>query len=300
MELISKRINIKVPLPEHSEIFAKKGDLTDDLMLYEADNLNVLEKVKLDKRKKIHFHVKDGQYIKKGDVIFSEGLLGHKVMISDFNGIIELNEEECKILGQKIHVDRKVNFEDGKVWKVVPNHYIVLKVQTYRFPLAYYINDKTKISQFFFVKRREDITEFNLKKNLLENSFFINDNIYIDDLAKLIALGAKRIIVNGIFINNLKSFNKEIGKLDSFAVLYGFGEFVTSKYKFSDNNYDIIWGKNKLYFTTKPDVQDVVSYEHPYWGITGGVEGEDELTVELNTKGEKMKFYKKNLFYPRK
>jgi len=286
-------IKLKIPIPENANVYAENGDKAVDLLLYEVDQLEVLEEVKLESNA-IHFHVKDGQFINKGDVIFSEGLLGHKIMVSDFNGIVEIKDNKCRILGQKKHIERRIHL-NGIVGRIVPNRFIEIDCVVRSIKASYYKNIQTKLTDIIYLENKADINEKVVNFSSLQTTVFINDNLYIEELAKLIALGVKRIVVNGVFVNNLLSLKSEIDKLDGFCIVAGFGEFISKKLTLEDSSMNILWGKRGLQISSPVSIVPHRVFEHPYWGITGEYFKKNELVGELDYNHEVFEFYLKNI-----
>lgn len=288
------RLKIKIPVPENANINLNINDKTDDVLLYEIDQLEILEEVKLDPSRKINFNVKDGQYVSKGDIIFTEGLLGHKAMISDFSGIIEIKPDVCRILGQKKHIEKKINI-DGVVKRVVPGKYTIVSAKLYKSKPVVYLNSKNKLSKKIYINSKKEINEEHFKLANFDCTYFINDNLYVDDLAKVIAFGAKRVIVNSIYVDNLRNLSKELNKLDGFAVISGFGELPARKIALKDEQKDIFWGKDKLFFSEKLELVPSRIYEHPFWGLTGKLKKKSDLVSTLDYNGESIEVYLKNV-----
>jgi hypothetical protein len=294
MSTIKKvKLKLKIPIPAQANVFAETGDIARDLLLYEVDQLEVLEEIRLTS-KSPKFSAKDGQFVNKGDVIFSEGLLGHKVMISDFNGILEIKDGKCRILGQKVHLERRISI-DGKITRVVPNRYIEIMSKLIRINTCFYSNTKVQLTNVIYLESKQEINEQGLKFADFNTTVFVNDNIYVDDIAKLIALGVRRLVVNGVFINDIQGFKKEVDKLDGFSIIAGFGEFIAQKIKVSDTSRNILWGKHTIYFGSPIEVIATRTFEHPYWGITGEFFKKNELIGELDYNHEVFEFYLKNL-----
>lgn len=294
MSLKRKTFKIRIPIPENSNINNSIGDSTKDTMLYEIDQLEILEEVKLNDGKKVNFNVKDGQFVNKGDIIFTEGLLGHRAMISDFSGIVEIRKDTCKILGQKKHIEKKINLE-GKIKRIVPGKYIVVECNVIPVKPVVYLSTKNKLTPKIYIHSKKEINEDNFKLTNFDYTYFINDNLYVDDLAKVIAFGAKRVIVNSIYVDNLRNISKEINKLDGFAVISGFGELPARKFAMNNSNMDIFWGKSKVYFSEELELVPSRIFEHPFWGLTGKLKKKSDLISTLDYNGESIEVYLKNV-----
>jgi hypothetical protein len=194
------KLKLKIPIPENANVFAENGDRADNLLLYEVEQLEILEEVKVE-TKDVHLIVKDGQFVKKGDVIFTEGFLGHKAMVSDFNGIVEIKPDRCRILGQKRHFERKINF-NGEVVRIVPNKFIELSCDAEAVKPALYISYQNRLTDLVYYDSKESISQDHFKFGGGDVTYYVNDNLYIEELAKIIAFGAKRVIVNSIFVSD--------------------------------------------------------------------------------------------------
>lgn len=291
----STKLKIRIPLPESANFTGQIGDKTLNYSLYEIEEAEILENIKIDPRKKVNFNVKNGQYISRGDIIYTEGFLGHKAMISDYNGIIEINGDQCRILGQKNTIKRKINI-DGRVVRYVPGRFIIIESQLVSVRPAIYFNRSKLLSEKIYLQSKKDLIQENFKFPSLNYTYFVNDNIFVDDLAKMIAFGAKRIIVNGIFVNNLHAFARELNKLDGFAVISGFGEMVSRRFIFkNDENHDLFWGKKSLFISDDIELSPHRIFEHPFWGITGKLEEKNHIVAELDKNGDKIEVYKKNI-----
>jgi hypothetical protein len=291
--LKTKTLKLKINLPHDASIYAEKGDKANDLLLYEMDQLEVLEEVIID-HDKANFKVKDGQYVNKGDIIFTEGLLGHKAMVCDVAGIIEIQGNKCRILGQKRHFERRINL-NAEVSRLVPKNFIELSCNTTKAQGCFYVNFKTKITTYLYINDKKNINPGSIDISDPDLTLFINDNLYIDDLAKIVAFGFKRIIVNGLYINDLESLKHEIAKLDSFCILSGFGEIIAKRFEIKNPLQDLIWGKKALYFSDSLSFEEPRIFEHPFWGMSGKIQKKNNVTVELNYNGEVFESYLKNL-----
>lgn len=291
----STKLKIRINLPEYAEFNGKVGDSTKDYILYEIEKAEILEDIILNKNKKIKFKVKNGQYVNRGDIIFTEGILEHKVMISDFNGIIEIDGDHCRILGQKNRVKRKINI-DGRVLQYVPGKFIIIESRLTSIRPAIYFNRRKILSEKICLESKKDIIQENFKFPALDYTYFLNDNIYVEDLAKMIAFGARRIVVNGIFVNDFRTFVRELNKLDGFALLSGFGEMVARRFIITGkHNYDLFWGKSAIFLADKLKLLPHRVFEHPFWGITGKLTEKDHALAILDKNGERIEIYKKNV-----
>jgi hypothetical protein len=291
------KLKIKVPVPNGANITVGKGDKLENIVLYDIDQLEVLEEVKL-KGEKVNFNVKDGQYVGKGDIIFTEGFMGHKAMVSDFSGIVEILPDRVRILGQKRHIERTVNIP-GQIVRIAPNHYVLLEAQLKSVIPAVYFSESNALSPKIYLKDKSEIVEKNFKFPSSNYTYFINDNLYIDELSKVIAFGAKRVIVNGLYIDNLQSFTRELNKLDGLAVISGFGEIVSRKFILEDKGYDVFWGKHSLFLAEEISKSPIRVFEHPFWGVTGKLKQKDPILGELEYSQEKIEVYLKNIEYHR-
>jgi hypothetical protein len=287
------KLKLKIPIPQDANVYAENGDKAVNLLLYEVDQLEVLEEVKVD-TSNARFEAKDGQFVNKGDVIFTEGFLGHKAMISDFNGILEIKKDRCRILGQKRHFERKVNF-NGSVRRVIPNKYLELICDVTALGAVFYTTYKSKLTELVYIKNKEHITQDIFRFGGANTTYFINDNLYVDELAKVIAFGARRVVVNGIFVNDLATLRREIDKMDGFCIISGFGEMIKPYYSLEDPKMNFLWGKKKLYIGDPVQVVPLRVYEHPYWGITGDFKKKNELVGNLDYNREVFEFYLKNV-----
>lgn len=287
------KLKVKLQLPQGANLLAKVGDEIDKTLLYEIDQLDVLEEVKLPKEK-VNFNVKDGQYVSKGEIIFTEGFMGHKAMVSDFGGIVEISDDKVRILGQKRHVKRIINIP-GKLVRIVPNKFVVIESEMTSVIPAFYLTDKKMLSPKIYVKNKSFLMESNFKFPSSNITYFVNDNLYLDELSKMIAFGAKRIILSGLFVDNLSLLKNELNKLDGFAVISGFGEMVSRRFILDDLGYDIFWGSKGVYFADKLKKSPPRVFEHPFWGITGDTNKIDNIRGDLDFNGEKIEFYLKNL-----
>jgi hypothetical protein len=285
-------LKIKLPVPETANVYAEKGDLARNLLLYEVDELEVLEEVVVDTNK-VRFEIKDGQFVNKGDVIFTEGILGHKAMVADFNGIIEITPTACRILGQKRHVEKRIELK-GKVLRVVPKRFVEVVGSFMPISGCLFNNSKKKLTKLMYIEDKESLVELE-KVNFAQTTLLVNDNLFVDDIAKLVALGVKRLIVNGVFINNLTAFNKEIQKLDGFCLISGFGELVGLQITLQKPKYDIFWAKNRVYISDDVYNTPARVFEHPFWGVSGEVSKNNNLVGNLDFNKESVEFYLKNL-----
>jgi len=287
------KIKVKLPIPDNANVLAKVGEKIDKTLLYEIDQLEILEEVMLSKEK-VNFNVKDGQYVSKGEIIFTEGFMGHKAMISDFGGIVEISSDKVRILGQKRHIERTVNIP-GKLIRLVPNKYVVIESQLTSVAPVVYFSEKKVLSPKVYLKDKSEIVESNFKFPNFNFTYFVNDNLYLDELSKMIAFGARRIIVNGLFVDNLASLTRELNKLDGFAVISGFGEMISRRFLLDDLGYDVFWGSKSVFFAEKLEKSPPRIFEHPFWGMTGLVNKKDNIRGEVDYDGEKIEFYLKNL-----
>lgn len=287
------KLRLKIPIPENSNVFTENGDKSVDLLIYEVEQLEVLEEVRIDP-KTVHFNVKDGQFVNKGDIIFTEGFLGHKAMISDFNGIIEIKKENCRILGQKRHFERRISF-DGTVRRVVPDRFIEISCNTTVLKPVFYTNFKSRLSDLIYYENKDDISREHFRSAGPDSTVFINDNLYVEELAKIIAFGVKRIIVNAIYVSDLNSLRREIEKLEGLAVMSGFGEIMGKKAVLISPKHNIFWGKKNLLVSDKVVQTANQVYEHPFWGISGEFKKKNELVGNLDYNREVFEFYLKNI-----
>lgn len=287
------KLKLKISLPEGANVYAENGDSAKNLLLYEVDQLEVLEEVRFD-TEKVKFNLKDGQFVNKGEIVFTEGFLGHKAMMADSPGIVEIKNDRCRILGQKRHSERRINFE-GKVIRVVPNRFIELQCYIYTLQPVFYFNYQTRLADQVYFSDKSQVTPDKIKFPRSDTTYFINDNLYLDELTKIIALGAKRVIVNGIFIDDIENFKREIDKLDSFCIISGFGEYAFRRFDSLAENMDILWGKKKLHVCSAIENEIPTVYEHPFWGMQGDFEKKNELVGILDYNREAFEFYLKNL-----
>jgi hypothetical protein len=290
-----KKVNLKfkIAIPEGATLYAENGDKTINLLLYEVEQLERLQEVKANK-KTSKYLVKDGQFVKKGEPIFSEGFLGHKTVNADFNGIIEIREDSFRILGQKRYFERRINLQ-GTIDRILPQKCIKLSCLVSPLDNIYYYNEKNKLSDQIYLHDKKDISADHLKSIAQDVTIFVNDNLYVEDIAKLIALGVKRLVVNGVFVDNIENLRREVRKLKGFCVLGGFGEFVSRKIHPINPKMNIYWGKKKLYFSDNVVSGDGAVYEHPFWGLSGKWHRKNELIGELEYNNELFEFYLKNL-----
>lgn len=289
-----KTLKLRLPLSKEATLYAKVGDSLEDLLVYEIDQLEVLEEVKFGNRK-VEFEAKDGQYISKGDILFTEGFMGHKAMVSDFGGILEIQDGVCRILGQKRHIERKINFK-GKVSRIVPGKSVLLECEVVKFRPPFFSNNKKVLSQKIYLESKKEIKDGNIKFPSHDITYFVNDNLYVDDLAKLIAFGAKRIIVNAMFIEDYKTFYREVSKLDSFAIISGFGELTGRRVLLKEGgDKDIYWGEKGIYLADPLVHAPNRIFEHPFWGMAGHVKPKNEIVGELDYNGEVIEVYLKNV-----
>ncbi len=290
------KLKIRIQIPENAQFFGRIGDKTKKYDLYEIEEAEVLEDIQLDRSRKIRFHVANGQYVNRGDIIFTEGLLGQKMMIADFSGIVDITENRCRILGHKHVVRRRINI-NGKVIKYIPKKYVIIRTSPiYLLKPAIYFSCRNVLSNKIYIKSRDEIKQENFTFPSLDNTYFIDDNIYVDDLAKMVAFGARRIIVNGIFINDFNTFNTELNKLDGLAVISGFGEILGKRIIFEDyENYDVFWGKKGVYISNKMKIVSRRVFEHPFWGLDGELDEKDYVTMILRKNDEEINVYKKNV-----
>jgi hypothetical protein len=291
--MTAKNVKIKITLPKGANVISNINSDTKDLVLYEIDKLDILEEVHLGNQK-VNFQAKDGQYVNKGDVIFTEGVLGHRMMIADFSGIVEIKSDVCRILGQKKTISKKINLP-GKVIKSIPGKYVLVEAEMTKLKLPLYLNSKPKLTQKVYFNSKNDIKKLNITGENQNKTFFINDNFFIDDLSKIIAFGVKRLIVNSVYINNVNAFHNEINKLEAFGIISGFGEFVSRKIILKDDGYDIFWGKNHLFLADQIEKSRITVYEHPFWGITGNIHKKTNLVSMLEYNDEKIDVYLKNI-----
>ncbi len=169
-------IKIREPVPHDAIINVNVGQSTKDSLLYEIDQLEILEEVILDQVNNLQFNVKDGQYIRKGEIVFTEGFMGHKAMISDFSGIIEIKDNKCRILGQKKHIERSINLE-GKVLRVVPGKYVLIQCKVTALHPAIYFNASSKLTPKVYIHSKTEINENIFKFAGQEYTYVINDNL---------------------------------------------------------------------------------------------------------------------------
>lgn len=287
-----KKIKIKVKLPENAVITSNIGQNLTNEVIYEIDELEILEEVEFNP-KKAKFNVKDGQYVNKGEVIFTDGLLGSKAMYSDFGGILEIKGNKCRILGQKRQVEKKINF-NGKISRIIPNKYLVVCIEAYKVNPPIYFNKQRKITPITIFDSKEQIGESFMVFPSGDMTYYVKDTVYIDDLAKLTALGAKRVILNSIFIDDVKALFREINRLDSFAIVSGFGEMISPVLNIKEIKNDIFWGKSSIYFGDEVELAHNRIFEHPFWGAGGEVTEKNEIIGELNYNGQQIEVYLKN------
>ncbi len=290
------KLKIRIQIPKNAQFLGRIGDTTIKYYLYEIEEAEVLEDIEFDRSRKIRFHVVNGQYVNRGDIIFTEGLLGQKMMIADFAGIVDITNNRCRILGHKHVVRRKINV-DGKVITHIPKKYVIIRTNgIHLLKPAIYFSCRNVLSPKIYIKSRDEIRQEKFVFPSLDNTYFIDDNIYVDDLAKMVAFGARRIIVNGIFINDFNAFNTELNKLDGLAVISGFGEMLSKKFILTDyENYDVFWGKKGVYISDKIKIVSKRVFEHPFWGINGKLEEKDHITMILRKNNEEIYVYKKNI-----
>lgn len=287
------KLKIKLAIPEGATMYAENGDKTINLLLYEVEQLEKLDEIKLGD-KKVKFHVKDGQFIKKGEPIFSEGLFGHKVFLSEQSGIIEMRDTSIRILGQKRYFERRINLQ-GEVTKIVPKKFMSISCLVSPVENTYYHTVGCKLSEQIYIHDKNDISSDKLNSSSPDATVYVNDNLLVEELARLIALGAKRVIVNSIFITDFESFKREVKKLNGFCVIAGFGEYISRKVHPISPKMNIYWGKKKLYLSDNVVIGENIVYEHPFWGLAGKWNRKNDLIGELEYNNEKFEFYLKNL-----
>jgi hypothetical protein len=289
------KLTIRIPLPKNAQFFGRIGDITKNYTIYELEEAEVLEDIEIDKSRKLRFHIVNGQYVNRGDIVFTEGLLGQKMMIADFAGIVDITDNHCRILGHKRVVRRKINI-NGRVVQYIPKESIFIRTYATSLIPAVYFSRRNVLSTNVYLKDKEEIKQEKFTFPALDNTYFVDDNVYVDDLAKMVAFGARRIIVNGIFINDFNAFIAELNKLDGFAVLSGFGEILAKKIVFlSENYYDVFWGKKRLYFSDNIKRLSGCVFEHPFWGLNGELDEKDHVRMLFRKNDEEMNVYKKNV-----
>ncbi len=292
--MVHKKLLLKLKIPHDANVFAESGNSTEDLFLYEVDQLDVLEEVKLEGKAQ-KFHVKDGQFVRRGEIIFTEGFLGQKAMVSDFNGIVEIKPDVCRILGQKQHFERRIKFK-GIVKRVVPRRFVVISSSVVGVPGIYFANASKKLTSLTYFESKKAFFQAHEDSTLAKNTtVFINNVVYVDDIARIIAIGVKRLIVNAVYIDGIQSFLKEASKLESFCVISGFTEQPEPKYHFSNPGMDVFWGKRHVYFTEDIRQAPIRAFEHPNWGISGSFQAKDGLVSNLEYNGQVLEFYLKNI-----
>lgn len=283
----------KIPVPDGSTIYAAVGDKTKNLLIYDFETYDVLEDIHVN-FDEYNLNVKDGQYINKGDILCSSGLFGHKAIISDFSGIVEISNNHVRILGQKKKVSRRLNLI-GRIKSINANKYIIIKCKGIKYISPLYFVKKKSFSSTITWNQTTDIVWDAI---LSDVTIHLNFTVYQDDLAKVISLGANKIIVNSLIITELNSFYKLLNSLENFAVLFGFGEFVKPDFLI-DDTYDIFWGNEKLFFTpntisTSSNKKCFIS-EHPFWGIRGKITKRKHYTAEITYNDEIFDIYYKNV-----
>lgn len=287
------KLKLKIPIPENASVYAENGDRAHNLLLYDVEQLEVLEEVRID-TKSIKFQVRDGQFVNKGDIIFTEGFLGHKAMVADFNGIIEIKSDRCRILGQKRHFERKIHF-NGNVIRVVPEKFIELLCEAEPVSPVYYTSFQNLLTELVYFPSKEGLAPDFFRFAGSEVTFFINDTLYIDDLAKIIAFGARRVIVNSMFITDLMALKREVNKLEGFAIISGFGELVAPKFTLKSPEHNVFWSKHTILFSDEIEQVKHQVFEHPFWGIAGNYKKKNELVGSLDHNQEIFEFYLKNI-----
>lgn len=283
----------KIPIPDGSTVYAAIGDKTKNLLIYDFETYDVLEDIHVDLAE-YNLNVKDGQYVNKGDVLCSSGLFGHKAIISDFSGIVEISNNHIRILGQKKKITRRVNLV-GKIKSIEANKYIIIVCKGIKYVAPLYFARRKNFSSIITWNQTADIIWDTI---LSDATIHLNFPVYQDDLAKVISLGASKIIVNSLIITELNNFYKLVNTLENFAVLFGFGEFIRPDLSI-DDTYDIFWGSEKLFFTpntvSTSSKKKCLVTEHPFWGIRGKINKRKHHTVEVTYNDEIFDIYYKNV-----
>ncbi len=283
----------KITVPDGSTIYAAVGDKTKNLLIYDFETYDVFEDIRVNFAE-YKLNVRDGQYINKGEVLCYSGLFGYKRVISDFSGIVEISNNHIRILGQKKKVSRRLNLI-GRINSINANKYIIIKCKGIKYIPPLYFVKKKSFSSIITWNQTTDIVWNTILSNV---TIHLNFSVYQDDLAKVISLGASKIIVNSLIITELNSFYKLLNSLESFAVLFGFSEFVRPDFLI-DDTYDVFWGSEKLFFTptsmnTFNNKKCFIS-EHPFWGIRGKINKRKHYMAEITYNDEIFDIYYKNV-----
>lgn len=290
---------VKIPLPQNSFFLGNIGDVLKNYYIYEIEEETILEKFIFDNLKDVKFLVKNGQYVEKGTQIFTQGFLGHKVYITNFSGIVDIGSNYYQLLGQKLSYKRKINV-NGKIIKINLPYNVVISLNSYKIKPVFYRNLVIDFSKKIIIKKLIDLLEGNNISFLkfLDSTCLINDNITLLQLQKLIELGIKKLIVNAVHITDWPLFIALINRLDSFAVITGFGQHVDKKLNFiKDDNFDILWSKSNIYVCDSIEfLNENIVFEHPYWGINGEISNKDNMKVLVSKNQEVFEFYKKNIY----
>lgn len=289
-----KKISLRMPIPPQSVVYAEKGDKTINLLLYEVDQLEEIEVIDIKGIEGIQYKVKNGQFVKKGTILFTHGFMNHKQMRAEHNGIIEIKTDTCTILGQKKHFERRIHVT-GEVKRVVPRKFIEIAFESQPIKPVYYNSRNSFLSNQVYLHTKEEIGSDSFKTFSPDSAVYVNDNLRSTEIAKLITLGARRIIVNGLITDDLVAMKSELGKLEGFAVLGGFGELVSKKYTPISPRMSILWGKKNIFICDHLTTSESRVFEHPFWGISGRWNKKNELIGEFEYNNERIEFYLKNL-----
>jgi hypothetical protein len=160
---------------------------------------------------------------------------------------------------------------------------------------VYYTSYQNRLTDLVYYNTKEEINQEHFRFAGEDVTFFINDNLYIEELAKIIAFGARRVIVNGIFVNDLNALKRELDRLDGFAVIAGFGEIVSPRVFLKAAEHNVFWSKHGLLLSDTIQFLEHHVYEHPFWGISGDYKKKNELVGNLDYNREVFEFYLKNI-----
>lgn len=290
---------LKIKIPDESEVYVRKGDSARDLLVYEAEVLKVLEEVKLEENNKYHFFKKDGQYVKKGDKLFTTGFITQRTFMADCNGILEITDAYCRILGKKEVVKKRVNFL-GKVQKIIPDKYVFLKLNIRKLKTCFFVNNNVASTKVMMNQSsvqetpRKALGEDN-NPSMEKSTLFMNKNISVSDLAKYSALGYRRVLVDSLNVDNIHVFHKELHKFDSFGVVTGFGYIKEPGALFENSlEYDIVWGKDAVWICDKYRQNIPRISEHPFWGGRVKIKDIGDIVTDVQYNKEEFKIYNKN------
>lgn len=292
-------MRLKVTTPLQSDVFVRKGDNLKNVILYESEAYEVIEEVELTKSiEEYKFFVKNGQFVTRGEKLFSEGFINQKIMISDVSGIVEIENNFLRILGHKSKLTRKVNLI-GFVDKIVPGKFIELVLEPRQINTSYYRSSSSRINTLIDFQSLSSHRSNKFSQDIKIKGYstlIFNQTVNVQDLAKSYALGYRRIIVDSLSMDSPDQTIKELNKFDAVAVLQGFGNLKYPLYNFYEGfKHDVFWGKSRIYFFDRFEKKGERIFEHPFWGLPIKINKKDNAYSEVSYDNEDFTVYNKNI-----